>query len=232
MKCSHFLVFAVAAVSGPLSAQTAQENDLEDNPARNDASIEKMLERAERDRMDARADRQDARPALAEWAGCIARANSGEATRVLTMDFKSPAYARAMKMLSQESRSCIQFRGTLRAGGLLFAGEMAEALLKKSPPPLNAILARAASGSPAHPFSFTDKVAICTVRSAPDDVAALFATERDSAEEAAALQKASSAMGLCAKAAEASKPLSINPAGLRAMLATAAFRSVEAAKDA
>ena len=69
------------------------------------------------------------------------------------------------------------------------------------------------------------------MRSSPNDVAALFATERDGAVETVALKKVSATMGLCARAAEAKKPLSINPAGLRAMLATAAFRSVEASKD-
>ena len=81
---------------------------------------------------------------------------------------------------------------------------------------------------PATPsFSFTDRVAICVVRSVPGDVATLFATELNSSEESAALQSLATPMGLCAQAAQAKKPLSINPAGLRAMLATAAFRSVK-----
>jgi hypothetical protein len=172
------------------------------------------------------------RVALEQWAGCVARDNAGEAARVLTMDFTSPAYQRALKTLSLESRDCIRFQGKLRAGGLLFAGEMAEALLEQPGEAVVARLARAAAGAAARSFSFTDKVAICTVRSAPNEVAALFATGRDTAAETAALGQVSAVMGLCAKAAEATKPLSINPAGLRAMLATAAFRSVEAAKDA
>ncbi|MGN3973159.1 hypothetical protein [Tsuneonella sp. SYSU-LHT278] len=172
------------------------------------------------------------RVALEQWAGCVARGSTGEATRVLTMDFTSPAYQRALMTLSRESRDCVRFQGQLRAGGLLFAGEMAEALLEQPGDTLVARLARAATGPETKAFSFTDKVAVCTVRSAPNEVAALFATARDSAEEAAALGQVSAVMGLCAKAAEATKPLSINPAGLRAMLATAAFRSVEAAKDA
>ena len=64
------------------------------------------------------------------------------------------------------------------------------------------------------------------MRSVPSDVAALFATARDSAEETAAINSLATPMGLCAKAAQARKPLSVSPAGLRAMLATAAFRSI------
>ncbi|ANY20736.1 hypothetical protein A6F68_02236 [Tsuneonella dongtanensis] len=229
---NRLLIFSAALMlAGPALAQSSNENDRDDIAARNDVSVEKTLERAEHDRMDARANDRVSRVALEQWAGCIARSHAGEATRVLTIDFKAPAYGRAMQMLSQESKDCIRFRGTLRAGGLLFAGEMAEALLEQPGEAPVARLARAAAGPATPSFSFTDKVAICTVRSAPNDVADLFATARDSAEENAALQKVSAIMGLCAKAAEASKPLSINPAGLRAMLATAAFRSVESSKS-
>lgn len=176
------------------------------------------------------ADTSASRVALEQWAGCVARDNAGEATRVLAMDFTSSTYQRALKTLSLESRDCIRFQGTLRAGGLLFAGEVAEALLEQPGETLVARLARAAASPAPQSYSFTDKVAICAVRSAPNDIAALFATGRDSAEETAALAQVSTVMGLCARAAEATKPLSINPAGLRAMLATAAFRSVASSK--
>jgi hypothetical protein len=219
---------ALALSAGPLLAQTAAENDREDIPARNDVSVEKMLDRAEDDRMAARANDKISRVALEQWAGCVARSNPGEASRILTMDFTSPRYSRAMQGISQESRTCIQFRGTLRSGGLLFAGEMAEALLERGDESPRSALAQAAAAPAPNAFSFTDKIAICSVRSSPDDVAALFATARDSVEEATALSKISATMGLCARAADAKKPLSINPAGLRAMLATAAFRSIAA----
>jgi hypothetical protein len=222
---------SAALLATPALAQTSRENDREDIPARNDVSVEKMLEQAEHDRMDARSNDRLSRVALEQWAGCIARRSPREATRLLKMDFKDRTYERAMLMLSKESGSCAQFRGTLRAGGLLFAGEMAEALLENGTDAPLAALARAATAPATQSFSFTDKVSICAVRSAPNEVAELFATDRDSAEEADALQKVSTTMGLCARAAEAKKPLSINPAGLRAMLATAAFRSVEVSKD-
>lgn len=167
-----------------------------------------------------------ARMELGKWAGCIARKNPGETARVLRMDFTTGSYNRAIRMLSESDKSCVTFRGTLRSAGLLFAGELAEAMLESGSSPLAGRLARAAGMPSAQTYSFTDKVAMCVVRSVPDDVSALFATERGSAEETAKLEALATPMGMCAKAAEAHKPISVNPAGLRAMLATASYRSV------
>lgn len=172
-----------------------------------------------------------ARSALEQWTGCIARSSAAETARVLQMDFTSTPYERALRMLSNSSKDCVKFRGTLRAGGLLFAGELAEALLETGGTPVSAALARAATKPEMKAFSFIDRVAICTVRSAPGEVAALFATGRDTPAEGAAINAVSVAMGMCAKAAEARKPLSISPAGMRAMLATAAYRQVHAEEE-
>lgn len=170
-----------------------------------------------------------ARLALEQWAGCIARTSAGEAGRVLQMDFTSTKYQRAMEMLQNKNSDCIRFRGTMRTSRLLLAGEIAESLLEAGATPLPVVLARAATAPQTTAFSFTDRVAICAVRSAPAEVAALFATARDTPAEEAAVSAVSVAMGMCAKAASARNQLSINPAGMRAMLATAAFRQVSAA---
>ena len=219
------LATAAFLLTGTAAKAQSEGQEIDNMPARDDASTEKMLKDAERDRGFAMSDRVS-RTALESWAGCVARKNPAESRRVLTMDFTTPTYGRALRMLSEEDKACIGFRGTLRSAGLLFAGELAETLLEQDTS-LAANLARAAAAPAVPSFSFTDKVAICVVRSVPGDVAALFATARDSAEESAALQALAVPMGLCARAAQATKPLSINPAGLRAMLATAAFRSVK-----
>jgi hypothetical protein len=173
-----------------------------------------------------------ARLELEQWASCVARKNTAEATRVLTMDFTTGAYARALRMLSQGDKSCIGFRGSLRSAGLLFAGEMAETLLESDTAPLVSRLAKAGAAEATPSYSFTDKVAICVVRSVPNDVAALFGTNRNSPEETASLNALATPMAMCARAAQAKKQLAVNPAGLRAMLATASFRSVASLKDA
>ena len=97
---------------------------------------------------------------------------------------------------------------------------------------MNALLGRAAAGNAAPTYSFTDRVAMCMVRSAPDQVAALFATAPASAEETAAIAALGTPAQLCARAAQATRPLSISPVGLRAMLATAAYRSIALSEGA
>lgn len=176
------------------------------------------------------ANSSEARRELEQWAACVARKNPGEASRVLTMDFTSGAYGRALRMLSESDRECIRFRGTIRSAGLLFAGELAETLLERDDDPLVRRLTLAAGSPATQSFSFTDKVAICVVRSVPSDVASLFATQRGSAEETRALEALATPMAMCAQAAGTKKQLAINPAGLRAMLATASYRSVASAE--
>lgn len=230
MKNMTFALAAALVAASPVAAQVSQPGERDDTPAAKDTSLDQGLADFERKRVEARGNDRVSRTALERWAECIAHKNTGEATRILSMDFKAPAYDRALRMLAQEDRSCIGFRGSLRSAGLLFAGEMAEALLEADAKPLVNRLARAASGEPTKAFSFTDGVAICVVRSVPNDVASLFATARDSAEETASLSALATPMALCAKAAQARKQLSVNPAGLRAMLATASFRSIASAK--
>ena len=216
----------LATLAVPVQAQ--EEPGASEHPAQDDTKLDKMLERAERDRAVAKPNDHDARVALEKWAGCIARRSNGEATRILKMDYTQPVYTRAQKDLAKDSGTCIRDYTSLRGDGLLFAGEMAEALLESDATPVGTALVRAASAPATTAFSFTDRVAICVVRSVPSDVAALFATARDSAEETAAINALATAMGMCATAAKARKPLSVSPAGLRAMLATAAFRSINA----
>lgn len=168
----------------------------------------------------------DSRTELEALAGCIAAKNPAEAKRVLTMDFTTGAYDRALRMLALGDKRCVEFRGALRTANLLFAGELAESMLESDSTPLANRLAKAGTAPATTSYSFTDKVAICVVRSVPDDVAALFATARNSPEETARINALAVPMGMCAKAAEARKPLAVNPAGLRAMLATASYRQL------
>jgi|GEM_PF-4707290 len=227
MKFAIFLAASLMACGSAAAAQTSNETPIDNLPARDDASVEKMLADAERDRAAARGNDKVSRTALEEWAGCVARRNPGEAGRVLAMDFTSAIYDRAFRILTDEDKQCRGFRGKLRTQRLLLAGELAEALVEQRDEPVAIALAKAANAPATPAFSFTDRVAICVVRSVPGDVAKLFATHRNSADESAVVQALATPLGLCARAAQAKRPLSINPAGLRAMLATAAFRSVK-----
>ena len=218
------VLFAYGSAAG---AQSSNDTPIDNLPARDDASVDKMLSDAERDRAATRANDSASRAALAEWAGCLASRNPAETARVLSMDFTSSTYDRAFRLLTDEDKQCRGFRGTLRTQRLLLAGELAEALIERGGAPVGNALTKAAAAPATPAFSFTDRVAICVVRSVPSDVAKLFATERNSSDESDAVHALATPMGLCARAAQARKPLSTNPAGLRAMLATAAFRSLK-----
>jgi hypothetical protein len=175
----------------------------------------------------------ESRRALESWAGCIARSGPGEAGRVLSMDFTTKTYDRALTLLADGGKNCVGWgSGTLRSAGLLFAGEMAEALIETSKEPVRNRLARAAAAPATKAFTIPDKMAICVVRSVPDQVAVLFASERGSQEETGALDTLAAPVAICAKAAEIERPLSISPAALRAMLATAAYRSIRSSERA
>lgn len=171
----------------------------------------------------------EARRVMARFAACVADTSDKKAGEVLTQDFRSTSYSNGLRNLARSNEGCarrVGLSGSMRMANLAFAGALSEALIAKKSQPANALLVRAAASSAAPTYSFTDRIAMCVVRSAPDQVSTLFATEPASDDEAAAITTLGTAAQLCAKAARATKPLSISPAGLRAMLATAAFRAL------
>jgi hypothetical protein len=99
---------------------------------------------------------------------------------------------------------------------------MAERLMATDKRPLNVRLAEAAKRSAPPAYSPSDFIAMCVVRSAPDDAARLFGSEVGSAVEAETVKSLGIAVRLCSQG----KQFQVNVEGLRAMLATAAFRNV------
>jgi hypothetical protein len=232
MKLSSILSLAGAAFASAAAAQSSTEPPAPNEiPAVHDNSMSKAMDDAERDRVEAKLNDHEARMALQHYGSCVVGKSEREAARILSMDFTTSKYRSGLRLLSDDSaKFCANpsfGTGVLRSANLLFAGEVAEALLEGSGP-VASQLAKAAAGPATPGYALTDKVAICVVRSVPDQVAAVFSTERDTAEETAAINALSMPVQMCARAAQAIKPMSISPAGLRAMLATAAFRSVHA----
>jgi hypothetical protein len=166
-------------------------------------------------------------PATARFGVCVADASPGKARDALTMDFTSPAYRRAMDVLIQNNGQCFGRRGQFRGSRLLLAGRMAERLLtRETMPPLNARLARAAM-TPAVPArSENDAMAICIVRSAPDEVATLLSSDVASPAEKAAID---TLLPIAPRCWQGKGQLTLNPIEFRASVATAAFRSVDGA---
>jgi len=165
----------------------------------------------------------EARAAIHAFGGCVARRSPELAAATLARDFTTRAYRSNLRNLARANESCFRERGVMRTEGLPLAGAIAEALLAADAAPLNARLARAALGPATPARSASDGIAICIVRSAPDEVARLFASEVASDREAAALAPIAPLVSACNSTGQA---LEATPAGLRAMLATAAYRSL------
>lgn len=166
----------------------------------------------------------EARIAIQEFGTCVARRSAGLAAEVLTRDFTSRSYETGLRRLARSNEDCFRRRGRMRSGNLLFAGAIAEHLLEHEPEPLNVRLARAALRPATPSYSVVDRAAICVVRSVPDDVARLFATEVTSDAETTAARALNPVMAACNGDGP---PIEVTTEGLRSILATAAFRELQ-----
>lgn len=175
----------------------------------------------------------DARSALAEFAGCIAKSSPDKVHRALTRDFTTRDYRRELRTLSEINRDCLlgweglqrSRRVKLRAGGLPFAAALAEAMMKQGEDPLNVRLLQAAK-TEAPTYAPSDKVAMCVTRSDPDNVAALLNAPIAPDDEAKAAQALDPALRACSQGTS----VVLEPYGLRAIVATASYRLLAAAK--
>lgn len=167
------------------------------------------------------------REAVHAFGRCVARNSARMAAETLAMDFTTRSYRSRLREMADNNReSCFRRRGRMRTDNLLFAGGIAEGLLAEDSTPLNARLAHAALGPATPSFSPSDAIAVCVVRSVPDEVARLFATEVASEAEVEALVAIAPIAAACNRTG---RPFSASHPGLRAILATAAFRSVRSA---
>ena len=174
------------------------------------------------------------RAAVAAWATCIADENTDTARDLLVRDYRSDGYKLGMKALAQTrvSQECFdamprRYR-QMRLGGLPFAGGLAERLIEQDAEPLLTRLSMAVIGPEAETFSYTDEVAMCAVRGAPDIVARLFATEVETPDEQASFAALAPVVAYCTKDRT---PVEASPLAMRSMLATASFRLLAAQTD-
>ena len=171
----------------------------------------------------------DVRAVMHDFGRCVARYSEAMAAETLAMDFTTRAYQSRLRQMADNNRdSCFRRRGRMRSDSLLLAGGIAEGLLARDSTPLNARLARAALGPAPATFSPSDAIAVCVIRSVPDDVARLFETDVASEAEAEALAAIAPIVAACNRTG---RPFAATHPGLRAILATAAFRSVDGASD-
>lgn len=215
------IVLALQAAS-PTSAQLPPApwpQPLEENAEEQNALLKAQAGKSGAARLSTPQARQTAQ----RFGYCVADNSPVKAAQTLAIDFTSREYRRSLDVLVQNNAGCFGKRGRLRGNSLLFAGAIAERLLTREPSPLNARLARAATSS-AKPVTPSDAIAMCVVRSAPDETATLLQSQIASEDEVQAADKLDFVVARCTTAIA---PMTVSADGLRAMLATAAFRTLQ-----
>ena len=158
---------------------------------------------------------------------CIVNERSKEVRALLAMDFRDKKYGRTMHNLvnggGMGCRGVNVPRGVYKAGGLLWAGSLAEWLLRRDrmlddlaahtifKPELPTIEAR----------NVGEYMAFCVVRTKPQDTAALLRTEPATKEELDALKALGPTLSKCVPA---NSKAEFTRESLRALLALGAQR--------
>lgn len=155
---------------------------------------------------------------------CLANTRTAEVASLLALDFRERAYRDSMLELAR-TRTCQHHvvSGGWRTGGLMYGGALAEGMLKARD--LLPALRAATAYDPARPVlevrNGGEMVAVCLVRTVPEQVAALLATEAASSDELAKLQSLGATLPSCVPANSKSE---FTRESLRALLALAAYR--------
>lgn len=170
---------------------------------------------------------------LTRYAQCIARTRPDLSREFVGMSPSDRGYERAASRLYRPDSRCWDQLGEagrnralqVRFNARMFAGRMAEALLREDL--AGGDLATRSALNPARPSiearSEEEFMSICTVRAAPVEVAALFASEPASAEETAAVRAVAPRIGQCLRSGATGE---FNRSAIRSMLALAAYRLV------
>ena len=225
IPCMLLAVLSVAAAAQ--DSAPVQDTRFEDERA---SPFEDTLDQADRERGFSTFNDAEARQAIDTFGKCVVERKPTEADRLLSRDFTTSGYRTGLRLLSQEAtRSCVRDSiggaSAMRSSDLLFAGAMAEALLERDATPLNVRLVRSA-GRDVRSYSPSDIVAQCLARSLPDQVAALFATTPGGDAERTAVAPLLQAAPACARAAGIDARVELTAPGIRAIVATAAYRLV------
>jgi hypothetical protein len=165
--------------------------------------------------------------ALHRVGACIVDTTPWTAREALALDYRTPKYAEKLKSMSGIAGRCMARRGDFRASGVLFAGALAEALLKTEVKrkDLPARLAFHLARPPIQARSPGEEMTLCTALKAPKATAALFETRPATREESEAENLLAPVMGECLRK---DTTVEMNRPAIRAMLALAAYRIVKA----
>jgi hypothetical protein len=168
--------------------------------------------------------------AMQNFGTCVVEQTPRGARDLLAQDYRTPQYSEKLKALAKGHGRCLP-NGRLKFGGILFAGSLAEALLRSDGGPSG--LPRQLAFDPAREAivarSDGEAMALCTVLKAPDEAARLISTKAATDEEKQAMKAIAPMLGDClAKGAkfEMTKP------AMRALVALAAWRIVNTPRHA
>ena len=169
--------------------------------------------------------------AVHNYGACVASRAPEGAKQVLAMDLASADYDKQFRRLMAGNNYCIPFAARLGSSRLLFAGALAEAMLKAQVKPTE--LADRLAYDPARETivarDAAEDMALCTAISAPKATVAVFATEPATSDEVKALQPLGPVLGECLKK---DVKVQLNKPAVRSLLALAAWRIVNTPRKA
>lgn len=180
----------------------------------------------QRPRLDREATTPEEIRILARFSNCVARFNPTRGRALLALDFRTEQYRRELVQLARANYECLRDGGRLGFGGVLFAGGLAENLLRRGG--ALAELSAFVAHDPARPAiaarDETELMALCVVRASPAEVSALLQTDPTSYEEGEALRALMPDFNSCLSA---NSSVRVNRLSSRAILALAAYRLVD-----
>ena len=160
--------------------------------------------------------------ALHDFATCIVERDRGEAERILTSDFREEDYADAIRRLAANRPRCLgPGGGLLRMSGIVFAGGLAEALLRKDLTEAQLAASLRAPEQALQARNDVEYTALCMVLAQPAQTSALLYTDATAREADAKLVEYANALPGCVRP---DQQFRINKLGLRALAALAAYR--------
>ena len=161
----------------------------------------------------------DAQRVLHNVARCMVGHWPRDARDLLTLELQGTTYQRAVRRFIDAHPGCAP-RRRLGFGGLLFAGALAETLMRRFGD-LPARIALRPSHPPLPVTNEPDLMSVCAVRGDPARAAALFRSAPGSAEEEAALHTLRPRLADCLRSGVTAR---FNRPALRALLALSAYR--------
>ncbi|WBO23645.1 hypothetical protein [Sphingomonas abietis] len=151
---------------------------------------------------------------MAVYAQCVVARDPAEARTLLAADYTTDAYKKAVRTFALSHRDCVPRGGKLRFNQIVFAGDMAEAVMKRQGVTAQQIEQKAS-------VDHVDTMPRCVIKEKAGDVWALLASKPASRDEQGRLAALQDTQTICAPK---DKVVAANPVAMRARLALATYR--------